>query len=221
MEHLIIVGGGGHAAAVAEAAEETRLFKTIGYSDNSPTNLNLPYLGPDHCLLDYPGARVILGIGCVRANTVRERIVAGIGVTQERWAKIVSPSAYVSPTAQIGEGAVIMPRAVVHSRASIGAHAIINVGAVVNHDVAIGDYAHVAPCSVIGGHACVGRCCMIGMGAVIRDHVSIGDLCTVGMGAVVTANQANDLVLIGCPAHSMQRIPIGDMEGPMPKLGWR
>ena len=47
---------------------------------------------------------------------------------------LVSPKAYVSPSAQINQGCIIEPLAGVNSHVSVGACSIIKMGAVINHN---------------------------------------------------------------------------------------
>ena len=46
---------------------------------------------------------------------------------------LVSPKAYVSPSAQINQGCIIEPLAGVNSNVSVGACSIIKMGALINH----------------------------------------------------------------------------------------
>lgn len=51
----------------------------------------------------------------------------------------------------------------------------------------------------------IGRDCWIGGGAIIQPGVTIGDRCIVGAGAVVTKDVADDLIVVGNPARSLDR----------------
>ena len=47
---------------------------------------------------------------------------------------LISPKAYVSPSAQINQGCIIEPLAGVNSNVSVGACSIIKMGALINHN---------------------------------------------------------------------------------------
>jgi len=142
----------------------------------------------------------ILAFGSVRAPADRFKALQPFPA-QTRWATLIHPSAYVSPSAVVEHGVFIGPRAVINTGAVIRAHAIINTGAVIEHDCVIGAGSHVSPGAVIGGSTTVGERTHIGLGALLRDHVTIGDLVTIGMGAVVIAPVANGQTVIGVPAR--------------------
>ena len=52
---------------------------------------------------------------------------------------LVSPKAYVSPTAQINQGCIIEPLAGVNSNVSVGACSIIKMGALINHNSVVSE----------------------------------------------------------------------------------
>lgn len=90
-----------------------------------------------------------------------------------RFATVVHPTAYVSSSAHLGEGAIVMARAIVDVSASIGDAAVLWPGANVSHDCDIGRNTFLSPGSVICGCARIGASCFIGAGAVVTDHVDV------------------------------------------------
>jgi sugar O-acyltransferase (sialic acid O-acetyltransferase NeuD family) len=83
---------------------------------------------------------------------------------------IVSPLAYVSKHAQIGEGSVIMHHSVVNAGAVIGKNCIINSKALIEHDAVIEDHCHIATGAIINGGVHVGKGSFIGSGAVSKQN---------------------------------------------------
>jgi acetyltransferase EpsM len=177
---LLLIGGGGHALVVAEAARAAGIA-AIGCIAPS-VRAGLRHVGTDADLDagTYADVPAIIAIG---ALAVRQQLT--LRWPQRAWTQVIHPSAIISPSASIGRGAFIGPRAVVHSGAAIGDHAIINTGAIVEHDGRIGMGAHVAPGAVLGGGVSIGAWAHVGLNAAVREGLAIGDHAIVGMGATV------------------------------------
>jgi sugar O-acyltransferase (sialic acid O-acetyltransferase NeuD family) len=208
---LIVVGGGEHAAVVIDAVRtEPDAWELVGFVDPSPApgaadRLGLDHLGDDSALGDGlasggPGEPwLVLGFGAPVAD--RRAAVVRLG-EPARWATVVHRTAWVSPAAAVGEGAVVLAGAIINAGARIGRHAIINTRAVIEHDVRVGDFAQVAPGALIGGAATIGDDAFVGLGGLVRDHTEVGAGATVGMGAVVVDDVAPGATVVGSPARS-------------------
>lgn len=203
---VILVGGGGHALVVADAAEHAGLT-LVGVFDDNPrcravTLLGLPHLGTLADLAAHPAhpaplhqAALHLALG---DNDLRARVAASITTPL---ATILHPAAIVSPAAVISPGVFIAPGAIVNAQARIAPAAIINSGAIIEHDDAIGPFAHIAPGAVLGGEVTVGERTLIGLGARVLPGLTIGAGCVVGAGAVVTRNLPANTKARGIPAR--------------------
>jgi acetyltransferase EpsM len=208
-ERLTIIGGGEHARVVVETARTQHGAWTIeGFADPRPCEdtqrrLGITWIGDDAAALARSLDRsYVLGVGDVGVGDLRQRLAAKYGAAGARFAAVVHGHAWVSPTAHVEPGAVVFAGAIVQSGARLGAHTVIGTGAIIEHDVDLGAFAQVAPGAVIGGGVTVGAGSYLGLGARIRDHVTIGARVLIAMGAVVTANVADDAVMIGVPART-------------------
>jgi acetyltransferase EpsM len=209
MRDLIVVGGGGHARVVIEAALSTQ-WHILGFVDPAPceetqSRLSVPWLGDDDALTRHPEAALVLGIGNVGVGDHRAKLASKIGGSPGRWATLIHRAACVSSTAKIGPGTVVLAGAVINSGARIGSHCIVNSNACVEHDATLGDFVHAGPGSVVAGGATVGGLTYLGMGALVRDHIALGYSCLVGMGAVVTKSFGDGAALVGIPAKAVVR----------------
>ena len=203
---LLLIGGGGHALVVAEAAALAGWSVAGFFDDNVSPPLvagrgdresAVPRLGPLDRLGAIEDRGWIIAVGDLR---FRRELIGRLRERASAAATVVHPSAFVSPSADIGRGVYIGPKAVIHSRARIGDHAIINSGAIIEHDCLISDNAHVAPGSVLGGGVSVGADTLIGLGSRVLPTIEIGRTCVVGAGAVVVAPVRDGTTVVGVPA---------------------
>jgi len=222
LARLILIGGGGHALVVAEAAQLAG-YSLEGFLDDNPHGKlapdgdrrpAAPWLGKleDPAAIQQrldAGARWIVAVGDL---TIRARILLGMARRSAGAASVVHPEAFISPTATIGPGTYIGPGAVVHSRAVIGPHAIINSGAIVEHDCTIGENAHIGPGAVIGGSVTIGSNVLIGLGARVLPNLTIGQGGVVGAGGVVVRSVKPGAVVVGVPASSVGGEELGGID---------
>ena len=201
---IALLGGGGHAAVVAESARRAGLEVVGVAARERPEGLDLAYLGDP----DDPAAR----LHALRAEGVALHAAVGDGALRERWlarfgerafATVIDPFATVMASARIAPGAFIGARAVVQARADIRASAIVNTGAIVEHDAIVEPCAHVAPGAILCGTVRIGAGALVGAGAVVTPNRIVGAGATVGAGAVVVRDVAAGTTVAGVPAKSL------------------
>ena len=200
---IVILGAGGHARVVAEAAGlcGLRLIGHLAPEDegNGPGD----WLGGDGRIaeLAQAGHRFIPGIGFVDARGAarRARILAALPAAA--LCSVTHPAAVVSASARIGGGSFIGPGAIIGVGAQIGGFALINSGAIVDHDCQIGANCHISAASALSGDVRLGDNVLIGAGAVVRQGIRIGANVVIGAGAVVVSDIAAGSVAFGNPAR--------------------
>ncbi|MBT4934456.1 MAG: hypothetical protein HOL66_04030 [Rhodospirillaceae bacterium] len=120
-------------------------------------------------------------------------------IYESRLTNLVSPHAYISKAAKLGNGITIQHHSTVMN-AILGDGVQINIGATVHHECIIGDFATLAPQALILGRVKVECGAYIGAGAIIRDECTIGENAFVGMGAVVVKDVLPNTTVMGVPA---------------------
>ena len=198
---LIIVGAGGHALSCIDVIEQQNKFsiiglvgleKEIGLIVNGykviATDSDLPELAKK-----YPSALVSLGqikTVDVRLNLFQKCVQVGFSM-----ATVISPNAYVSPFAQIGEGSIIMHGVIINSSTKIGKNCIINSRALIEHGSVVGDNSHISTGVIVNGDVTIGKNCFIGSGTIIKESISIGSDCLIGMGQVIKKNIEKNMIV--------------------------
>lgn len=193
---LILIGGGGHCAACIDVIEMEGKFDISGIvdkaSDSEPllgyhllgNDAELPQLRTSH---DY----ALITVGQIKSPAARIRLfqyVKSLGFTLPT---IVSPRAYISRHASIGEGTIIMHDALINSHATIGRNCIINSKALVEHDAVVEDDCHISTATIINGGAIIRRGTFVGSNAVTKEYVETKENDFIKAGALF-AGYVND-----------------------------
>jgi len=209
---LVLIGGGGHAIVVAEAARMADI-PVAGFLDDHPAAplaailIDLPHpfaapacLGPLEAV-DAIGERAwVIALGDLKARRAAIKRTAAPAPCGAAPRSVIHPTAIVSPSALIGPGTYIGPGAIVHARARVGPHCIINTGSIVEHDCVLDENVHIAPGAVLAGAVRVGRDTLVGLGSRVLPQVRIGHFAVVGAGAVVLGDVADGSTVAGVPA---------------------
>lgn len=199
---LILIGGGGHCAACIEVIEQEDKFEIAGIVDKVSASgmlLGYPVLCGDDDLRELRSSYdcALITIGQIKSPSTRIRLFEYCKLLGFIQPTIISPRAYVSKHALIGEGTIIMHDALINSRATIGSNCIINTKALIEHDVIVEDHCHISTGAILNGRVNLGAGSFVGSGSVIKDGVSIGKGCVVGMGLSVRSNQTEYIQLVG------------------------
>lgn len=121
-----------------------------------------------------------------------------------RFGSVIHPTAYVAPTATIGDGTIACPMAFVGPFAETGMNCAINVKAVVGHDAVLGDCAVLSPGADINGYGGAGECAFLGAGAIISPKASLGAFSKLSAGSVLNRITDEGFLMHGNPATGRQ-----------------
>lgn len=115
-------------------------------------------------------------------------------------ATLIHPKADISPSAQIGAGAIIRKYSSVSSDVVIEDNVYIQSYVGIGHDVLVGANTVLSSFLSLPGSCKTGKCAYIAPGCIINNGVKIGDYAIVGMGAVVMRNVKSGKIVMGNPA---------------------
>lgn len=206
---LIIIGAGGHAAVVHDAARSAGM-PILGLVDADPARrdtlvLGTPVIGDDADVLKHDPAEVflIIGIGSTGSTDQRRAAYTAFRNKGYTFATVVHPTATIAAEIELGAGTVVMAGAIIQPRAQVGENVIINTGARVDHDSKIGGHAHIAPGAVLSGNVTVGAGAHVGVGATVLQGIGIGTQAICAAGAVVIRNVTDGATVAGNPAQEI------------------
>jgi len=191
MKEIILIGGGGHCKSVVDVIEQEGQFVIAGIVDKpelfGKKILGYPVIGNDSDLESlakkYTFAHVT--VGQIRSPDARIKLYGLAKQAGFILPRLVSPRAYVSKHAFIGEGTVIMHDAVINAGVTIDCNCIINSKALVEHDSIISKYCHISTNAVINGGVKIEECCFIGSGVVTNNSITIKKNSFIRAGSIV------------------------------------
>lgn len=178
-EQIILIGGGGHCKACIDVIEQEGKYQIAGIVDIPKKShdqiLGYEVIAADNDLptLINEYNRFLITIGQIRSPEKRIRLFKTIKKLGAELPVIVSPLAYISIHAIIGEGTIIMHHAIVNAGAKIGKNCIVNTKALIEHDAVIGDHCHISTGAIVNGGVEIGSNSFFGSGAVAKEYISI------------------------------------------------
>ena len=211
---LLLVGAGGFARETLELIRALNrrdpTWNVLGLLDDDERRHGeqvhgVSVIGPSAAAHDYPEAMVVCSVASPRDPLRRLRLVAGLGLPEERYATLVHPAAVVPESASIGPGSVLHATTVLTADVALGAHVAVMPAVVLTHDVRVEDGVTFGAGVNCAGSVVVERGAYIGSGALLREGIVVGAGSTVGMGAVVTRSVPPGDVWVGVPAAPLDR----------------
>jgi sugar O-acyltransferase (sialic acid O-acetyltransferase NeuD family) len=206
MEPIILIGGGGHCLSCIDVLRLANTFEIVGILDicekAGNTLLGIKVIGDDNDipLLVNKYRNFLITIGQIKNPEKRVRIFDIVKKCGGNLPIIISPKAYVSPSAIINEGTIIMHNSLVNAKAAIGKGCIINTGALIEHEATIGDFCHISTHAIVNGQVNIGNNSFIGSNSVIANNVSLPEQIIVAAGACILKSPHETGTYIGNPA---------------------
>lgn len=204
---MFVIGGGGHAKVVINLILESNQFHLDGILDGKlkagDSVLGIPVLGDDEKISTPEEVSLALGVGMMRASSIRKELYERFSRSGYSFPTLVHPASCIARNVSLAAGVQVMARVTIQPDSKIEVNTILNTGAIVEHDAVIGAHSHISPGAVLGGGVSVGECSLIGLGARILPGVKVGRNVTVGAGAVVVNNIPDGQTVVGIPARSI------------------
>lgn len=191
MNEIILIGDGGHCKSVIDVIEQEGNFKVAGIigTPKSVGNEVLGYkvIGDDSCLEEISKnyRYAFLTIGQIYSSEKRVNLYNLLVQNSFTLPKIISPRAYVSKYALIGNGTVVMHDAVVNANAIVRDNCIINSKALIEHDSIINNHCHISTNAIINGNVIIEEGTFIGSGAITRNSITIKKNSFIKAGVIV------------------------------------
>jgi len=193
-ENIILIGGGGHCKSCIDVIEQEGKFKIAGVVD-LPNKLHQKVLNYEIIATDKDLPQLVneyenflITIGHIKSSEKRENIFQTLKELGAELGVIISPLAYVSKHAEVGEGTIVMHHALINAGAKIGSNCIINNKALIEHDAIICDHCHIATGAIINGGGKVDRGTFFGSNAVCKEYIEIGKNRVIGCGTKIIKN---------------------------------
>lgn len=221
-EDLVIVGAGGFARETAAAVQAinavTPTWRLRGFLDDDPAlhgshRGGVAILGDTGLLRDLPDTRVVICVASPDDPARRPGLVARLGLTRDRLATVIHPSAQVGAGCVVGAGSVLLAQVVLTADATLGAHVIVMPHTVITHDDVIGDFATLTSGVRLGGGVVVEDGAYLGAGCMVRPYLRVGTRSLVGMGSVVLTDVPAGQVWVGNPARYLRDVGLPSHPG--------
>lgn len=209
---VIILGASGNALDILDIIDALGApWRAVGVLDDGHDKgsnfAGLPIAGPLAEAAALADVGFVNGIASERTHRRKLRIIAGAGLDDARFVRLIHPLAAVSRRAAIGHGTCIGPGCAVSGQVEIGAHTWLGSLAVIGHGCVLGAGVTVAPAATLAGDVTLGAQVYVGSGAVLRPGITVGEGALIGMGAVVLKDVPAGVVVVGNPARRLARLP--------------
>jgi sugar O-acyltransferase (sialic acid O-acetyltransferase NeuD family) len=203
---LLIFPFNGNGLEALDCLDST--YQLLGFIDDTPQKLGISCHG--HAVfarpaLDrWPNARVLAVPGSVSTFRSRRGVIETLGVEVARFARVIHPTAWISPMATIGHNVLVMAGVVITSNAVVGDHVCVLPNTVIHHDSRIGAWSLIGSNVTVAGHTHIGENCYIGSGSTIKDGLEIGAGTLVGLGSNVIRSTPALSRIAGNPARPIR-----------------
>ena len=169
-QKLLIMTAGGHGQVVAETARMIGIYDKIAFLDDGKNALDVvgglneweKFALPNG---EYDGIFPAIGNNGKRKEWMDVFRIHGV-----KMPVLIHPTAWVSPSAVIEEGAIIEAMVVVNANAVVRRGAIVGIGALIDHDAVLEECCHVDAGAIVHARGVVKACRKVEAGEVVGEE---------------------------------------------------
>ncbi|MFV0208647.1 acetyltransferase [Empedobacter falsenii] len=194
MKEVIIIGAGGNAIEVNEYIafnnRDKETIKIIGIIDDNNEiykkyKFTAPYLGDVNSHIVNKNIYYVIAI----ANPLYKRPIVERFLNEgAKFINIIHQTAYISPSAKIGQGVIIAPFSNLGANTVIGDYTLINSRASVGHDTILGNFNFIAPNVSFSGNTSIGDDNVFGVNSATIPGIQVGNRNKIAAGMILDKN---------------------------------
>ena len=191
MKNLILIGAGGHAKSCIDVIESQGEYNIVGLIDFKEkvgeSLLGYPIIDCDENLPKHiiETNYFLITLGQIKSAQRRKEIYEYAKSFGAKFATVISPRAYVSKYAKIGEGTIIMHDALLNAGVELGENCIVNTKALLEHDVKVSNHCHISTGTILNGDVKVKDESFVGSNSTIVQGVEIPEKSFIKAGSLV------------------------------------
>lgn len=175
MKDIYLIGAGGHSVSCVDVIEAEGKYRIRGFFDSIERKgqkvLGNTIIGSDEDIGKYVGPETffLITVGQIKTPEVRMKIYKNLKDLGARMATVISPRAYVSKYATIGEGTIVLHDALVNANVEVGVNCIVNTKSLIEHDSIVAGHSHISTAVVINGGCRIGEGSFVGSNSVLKE----------------------------------------------------
>ncbi len=191
--NLIIIGDSAFAQIAYHYFTDDTDYKVIGFSVEREFLINkqlfdLPVIPFDELTKTFAAKEhdVFVAVTYGQLNRLRTRLMNEAKTLGYSLASYISPYAFVSKEAKIGEHCFVFENNVIQPYSQIGDNVILWSGNHIGHHSKIGSHCFVSSHVVVSGFVSVGEYCFFGVNSTIANSINIGNDCWLGPATIIS-----------------------------------
>jgi UDP-N-acetylbacillosamine N-acetyltransferase len=118
--------------------------------------------------------------------------------------KLVHPTAYISPSAKILDGAIVGPKTILSPGCIIKKNVLLNSGSQIGHHSVIGESTIISTGAIINGNVTIGSVCFIGSNSTVMQNLKISNFSKVSANSALYNDLKSKHIAHGNPAKQQK-----------------
>lgn len=179
MKSILLIGAGGHCKSCIDVIEQIGEWQIAGIVDRKNSGvtdvLGYPVISCDDDLAELKKQYdyAFVAVGQIHSAELKIKLFNQLKVLGFKQPSLVSPLAYISKHAKIGEGTIVMHYAMVNAAARVGDNCVINTRALIEHESVVENHCHISTGATINGGVIVNEQSFIGSHATTKQTITI------------------------------------------------